>query len=111
MDARTQESPEAHDTKVVQRIHSGRGGWLDEPNQGQPRQADEGAAHLLRTSGGCNPKFVTIFLVPKAGTNKARMIADCRDINEGMEKGPPLPFASLDELFYILSYLGRRVPT
>ena len=58
--------------------------------------------------GGCNPKFVTIFLVPKAGTNKARMIADCRDINEGMEKGPPLPFASLDELFYILSYFGAE---
>lgn len=58
--------------------------------------------------GGGDPKFVTIFLVPKAGTNKARMIADCRDINEGMEKGPPLPFASLDELFYILSYFGAE---
>lgn len=54
-----------------------------------------------------NRDFVTIFLVPK-DEHKARAIGNCKSLNERFAKGPRLSFASMEDLFRIVTFFDKQ---
>lgn len=61
---------------------------------------------ILRNAA-VNRDFVTIFLVPK-DERKARAIGNCKSLNDRFAKGPRLSFATMEDLFRIVTFFGRQ---
>eukprot|EP00388_Colpodella_angusta_P001656 GDKJ01005127.1.p1 GENE.GDKJ01005127.1~~GDKJ01005127.1.p1 ORF type:complete len:333 (-),score=-2.17 GDKJ01005127.1:340-1338(-) len=57
----------------------------------------------VRDSQGTQKLYTTIFLVPK-DDETARVIGDCKEANKGFKPCPPLQFASVEDLFRIITY-------
>lgn len=61
--------------------------------------------HALGNAAGRD--YVTIFLVPK-DDHKSRAIGNCRSLNERFAKGPRLSFASMEDLFRIITFFDKQ---